>query len=204
MTPEEAVDLLILARQFDNRIGAVDIIRGAEWADVLYEVSLASAKIALKDFYRDSTDKTILPGNIRERAKKIRTDHQAAIERSVRTVDYQTATERDLPLPATLMAPSVRPPQRSQSTRERETEKAEAIQRAREERAARSPEAAAAWEFMKSRVNQSPVGKRPWWEVHAEDSRIQRDRRGKGDPESLGRMLRVVSGEIKRASEEAA
>ena len=204
MTPEEAVDLLILARQFDNRIGAIDIIRGAEWADVLYDVSFTSAKIALQDFYRESTEKTIMPGNIRERARKIRAEHQAAIARSSRTVDQVTATTRELPPTRVTHAQDIAflpVSQQRDHMRQRDAQRAEDVRRAREERMARCPDFAAAYEAAQAKVSQSPTHRKTWRDSYVEESPIQRARQD--DPESMKSLLRVVSSQVKRAEDAA-
>jgi hypothetical protein len=203
----EAKALLAVARVLDPRICPADAPEPdpfliSLWADLLSDVSYKAAEAALREHYKHSTEK-IMPGHIRPLMAKIMDRWRQAQDRQSKEVSWEQ--QRQSPQPAiTVLPPSAPAPKRVESDRDRKAKRDEDLFQWRAERAARSPEAAAAWEFMKSRVSQSPVGKKPWWQTYADDSPLQRDRASKGDPERLGPMLRLVQGEIAKGAEDAA
>lgn len=83
MTPDEAMQLLIKARQLDNKIGDVDPIRAAVWAEELGDVSYRAASAALSRHYRDNSE-TFNIGHVRPLAKKVMAEwkEQKRIEES--------------------------------------------------------------------------------------------------------------------------
>lgn len=134
MTPDEALSLLTKARQLDNKIGDVDILRATAWAEELPEISLKAGQAALSRHYRDSSE-TFNVGHVRPLAKKVMAEwkEQKRIEES-RSRAISVAERKAVEGPGPRLADIAMT----------DREKIEFAKKRRAERAARNPEFAAA------------------------------------------------------------
>lgn len=217
MNALETEAFLKIARVIDPRICPADgpdaFLIGL-WADMLEDVPYRGAEAALKEHYKHSTEK-LMPAHIRPLMRQIKDRWERDQKRSARCIDLKSLeSKQDAEEQAWLSGAEderqrlidawMTPSQRRESAHQRAAETAEAVQRGRQERAQRSPEAAEAWAFYQSTVKQSPNRRKTWWEQYQEDSPLQRARAVSSGPESIGQMLRTVSDEGKRAADGAA
>lgn len=71
MTPAEAAELLTMCSAYDNR--RVDEAGALAWQDALSDLPAADCQRAVRDHYRESSDR-VMPADVRRRVRRIRAD----------------------------------------------------------------------------------------------------------------------------------
>lgn len=174
MTPAEALELLAKARMIDVKVGEPDDARASMWAELLEDVPLAAAEVALKQHYRASTE-TIMPAHIREALKKLRSE----VREGRRRAEWEREWERQRK--ALIGAQTANEaPRWGRGYEEYKAERARL----------RLPSSRKAFENSKQVKCRGP-------EKGADKPRGR-------DPQRLGGLLRVVSEQVKPRNEEAA